>query len=103
MNTTLRRDADAIVRSSIQAVLPDEAVRRALEAFQPKGGRVLLVAAGKAAWQMAHAAVQALGRVDGGVVVTKYGHVRAGSPVWIAARLGIRCRMPTALRPPKKL
>lgn len=55
MNTTLRRDADAIVRSSIQAVLPDEAVRRALEAFQPKGGRVLLVAAGKAAWQMAHA------------------------------------------------
>ena len=49
MNTTLRRDADAIVRSSIQAVLPDEAVRRALEAFQPKGGRVLLVAAGKAA------------------------------------------------------
>lgn len=80
MNTTLRRDADAIVRSSIQAVLPDEAVRRALEAFQPKGGRVLLVAAGKAAWQMAHAAVQALGRVDGGVVVTKYGHVKGGIP-----------------------
>lgn len=80
MNTTLRRDADAIVRSSIQAVLPDEAVRRALEDFQPKGGRVLLVAAGKAAWQMAHAAVQALGRVDGGVVVTKYGHVKGGIP-----------------------
>ena len=80
MNTTLRRDADAIVRSSIQAVLPDEAVRRALEAFQSKGGRVLLVAAGKAAWQMAHAAVQALGRVDGGVVVTKYGHVKGGIP-----------------------
>ena len=59
MNTTLRRDADAIVRSSIQAVLPDEAVRRALEDFQPKGGRVLLVAAGKAAWQMAHAAALA--------------------------------------------
>ena len=80
MNTTMRRDADAIVHSSIQAVLPDEAVRRALEAFQPKGGRVLLVAAGKAAWQMAHAAVQALGRVDGGVVVTKYGHVKGGIP-----------------------
>ena len=43
MNTTLRRDADEIIRSSIQAVLPDEAVRRALKAFQPKGGRVLLV------------------------------------------------------------
>jgi glycerate 2-kinase len=66
MNTTLRRDADEIICSSIQAVLPDKAVRRALEDFQPRGGRVLLVAAGKAAWQMAHAAVQALGRVDGG-------------------------------------
>ena len=48
MNPTLRRDADAIIRSSLNAVLPDEAVRRALKAFAPKGGRVLLVAAGKA-------------------------------------------------------
>ena len=76
MNSTLRKDADAIIASSLNAVLPDEAVRRALKAFAPKGGRVLLVAAGKAAWQMAHAAVEALGRVDGGVVVTKYKHVR---------------------------
>lgn len=80
MNPTLRRDADAIIRSSLNAVLPDEAVRRALKAFTPKGGRVLLVAAGKAAWQMAHAAVEALGRVDGGVVVTKYGHVKGEIP-----------------------
>lgn len=76
MNLTLRKDADAIIASSLNAVLPDEAVRRALKAFEPKGGRVLLVAAGKAAWQMAHAAVEALGRVDGGVVVTKYEHVK---------------------------
>ena len=80
MNTILRRDADEIICSSIQAVLPDKAVRRALEDFQPGGGRVLLVAAGKAAWQMAHAAVEALGRVDGGVVVTKYGHVKGRIP-----------------------
>ena len=80
MNSTLRRDADAIIRSSLNAVLPDEAVRRALKAFAPKGGRVLLVAAGKAAWQMAHAAVEALGRVDGGVVVTKYGHAKGEIP-----------------------
>ena len=46
MNTTLRQDADKIIRASIQAVLPDEAVRRALNAFQPTGGRVLLVADG---------------------------------------------------------
>lgn len=76
MNLTLRKDADAIIASSLNAVLPDEAVRRALKAFAPKGGRVLLVAAGKAAWQMAHAAVEALDRVDGGVVVTKYKHVK---------------------------
>ena len=80
MNPTLRRDADAIICSSLNAVLPDEAVRRALKAFAPRGGRVLLVAAGKAAWQMAHAAVEALGRVDGGVVVTKYGHVKGEIP-----------------------
>ena len=80
MNPTLRRDADAIIRSSLNAVLPDEAVRRALNAFAPRGGRVLLVAAGKAAWQMAHSAVEALGRVDGGVVVTKYGHVKGEIP-----------------------
>ena len=76
MNETLRRDADAIIGASLSAVLPDEAVRRALKAFQPKGGKVMLVAAGKAGWQMARAAVEALGRVDGGVVVTKYGHVK---------------------------
>lgn len=79
-NETLRRDADAIVRASLNAVLPDEAVRRALKNFRPQGGRVLLVAAGKAAWQMAHAAVKFLGRVDGGVVVTKYGHVKGTIP-----------------------
>ncbi len=80
MNPTLRKDADAIIRSSLNAVLPDEAVRRALKTFAPKDGRVLLVAAGKAAWQMAHAAVETLGRVDGGVVVTKYGHVKGAIP-----------------------
>ena len=79
-NETLRRDADAIIRASLNAVLPDEAVRRALKNFRPQGGRVLLVAAGKAAWQMAHAAVKFLGRVDGGVVVTKYGHVKGTIP-----------------------
>lgn len=104
MNTTLRRDADEIICSSIQAVLPDKAVCRALEDFQPGGGRVLLVAAGKAAWQMAYAAVQTLGRVDGGVVVTKYGHVKGRIPgVNCFMRQVIPYRMPTALQPPKKL
>ena len=84
MNNELHQKAMDIINDSIESVKPDEAVRRALKAFAPKGGRVLLVAAGKAAWQMAHAAVEALGRVDGGVVVTKYDHVKGGIP-------GVKC------------
>ena len=75
MNASLRKDADQIVRESIAAVLPDEAVHRTLREYSPGTGKTLLVAAGKAAWQMAKAAVDTLGQVDGGVVITKYGHV----------------------------
>ena len=75
MNKLLRSHADAIIASSINAVKPDEAVSRAL-AGTNFPGRVLLVAAGKAAWQMAKAAHDCLGeRIDAGVVVTKYDHV----------------------------
>jgi len=66
-------------------VQPDEAVRRALAARQPRGGKTILVAVGKAAWQMARAAVDCLGSVDRGIVITKYGHSRGEIP-------GILCR-----------
>ena len=46
----------------------------------PHSGRIFLVAAGKAAWQMADAAVKTLGQMEDGVVVTKYGHVKAEIP-----------------------
>ncbi len=76
MNQLLRSHADHIVRRAIAAVQPDAAVRRALEGMHFPG-RVLLVAAGKAAWQMAKAASDFLGdRIESGVVVTKYDHVR---------------------------
>ena len=75
MNTLLRSHADQIVKEAIAAVQPDAAVQRALSNMT-FDGRVLLVAAGKAAWQMAKAASDALGsRIEKGVVVTKYGHV----------------------------
>ena len=80
MNSILRADADAIIAASIEAVKPDEAVQRALQSFQPKSGRTLLVSTGKAAWQMAYAAVKVLGHVDSGVVVTKYDHVKGEIP-----------------------
>ena len=75
MNQTLRSHAEQIVRETIAAVKPDAAVRRALQ-HMDFPGRVLLVAAGKAAWQMAKTASDYLGsRIENGVVVTKYGHV----------------------------
>lgn len=75
MTDSLRAQGEQIVRGALRAVLPDEAVRRALkDARFP--GRVFLVAAGKAAWQMASVAREALPAIAGGVVVTKYGHVK---------------------------
>ena len=75
MDMTMRKRADQIVAASIRAVQPDDAVARALNGVVFPG-RVVLVAAGKAAWQMAKAARDCLGsRIDSGVVVTKYGHV----------------------------
>ncbi len=74
MEKKLRQDAEYIIREAIQAVLPDEAVRRALEK-RSFAGNVVLVAAGKAAWQMADAAQKCLGdTIRAGIVVTKYGH-----------------------------
>lgn len=79
-NHSLRGHADAIAAASIQAVQPDAAVRRALAQTQ-FSGKVVLVATGKAAWQMAKAACDYLGsRIDRGVVVTKYGHVMGELP-----------------------
>jgi len=78
----MRKLADTIIRSAIAAVLPDEAVRRALEGKEFPG-RVILVAVGKAAWQMAKAACEIL-QVDTGIVITKYGHIMGDLP-------GIRC------------
>ena len=80
MDLALRKDADRIIKESIAAVLPDEAVKRALRSFRPGSGKTVLVAAGKAAWQMASAAAETLGHFDKGIVITKYGHVKGGIP-----------------------
>ncbi len=78
MNTALRADADAVIAAALKAVQPDAAVHRALTELTPRpDGKLILVAAGKAAWQMARAAHDALGsRIDRGVVVAKYGHCK---------------------------
>lgn len=76
MNSELRNIADNIIDAAIKAVLPDAAVKRALDGKEFKG-KVILVSVGKAAWQMAMAASDCMGdRIDKGVVITKYGHVK---------------------------
>ena len=73
----LREDASYIVKKSIEYVLPDEAVRKALENKVFDDGDLYVVAAGKAAWQMANAASNILkDRIKKGVVITKYDHVK---------------------------
>lgn len=80
MEQSLREDAEMIVKRALEAVKPDKAVRRCLEGKQFPG-RVYLVAVGKAAWQMADAAVKCLGQPpEAGVVVTKYHHVMGEIP-----------------------
>lgn len=79
MEQELYQEALQITDSAIQAVKPDAAVKRALSEM-PHSGRIFLVAAGKAAWQMADAAVKTLGQMEDGVVVTKYGHMKAEIP-----------------------
>ena len=85
----LREDAERIVRASIQRVLPDEAVRRALTGKDFGPGRLIAVAVGKAAWAMASAASETLGeRLDGGIVITKYGHARGPIPRLVIREAG---------------
>ena len=80
MNQKLRNDAEQIIGGAIQAVTPNETVRRVLEGKEFTG-RVFIVSVGKAAWQMAKSAAEALCQpYEAGVVVTKYGHVQGEIP-----------------------
>ena len=97
MGASLRKDAETIIADSIREVQPDSAVIRALKETT-LNGKIKLVAAGKAAWQMAKAASNYLGeRLEQGIVITKYGHVRENFPASDAAKPGTRCRMKVLL------
>ncbi|HHT65485.1 MAG TPA: glycerate kinase [Clostridiales bacterium] len=78
---SLKNDAYKIIDSAITAALPGTAVKKALQGLDFSGGKLLLVAIGKAAWSMAKAASDILGeRVDDGVVITKYDHSKGDIP-----------------------
>lgn len=70
-----------IIEEAIHAAMPDTAVKKALMELKRPKGKLVLVAAGKAAWQMAQAAVEERGEeISNGVVVTKYDHVKGELP-----------------------
>lgn len=73
MNLRLRQNADTIIAKAVNAVKPDAAVKRALSEISFDGD-VYVVAAGKAAYQMAKVAAGEIS-FKAGVVVTKYDHV----------------------------
>ncbi len=71
---TLKEDAYHILQQSIQSVLPDTAVKRALQ-NKYFAKPITIVSIGKAAWSMASAAYEVLGsQVKQGIVITKYHH-----------------------------
>lgn len=74
----LRDDMREILDGAIKAVLPENAVKEALNnpAFTSRKGKGKLIVAsiGKAAWRMAKAASDILGSGITGAVVTKYEH-----------------------------
>jgi hydroxypyruvate reductase len=70
----VREDAAKLLYAAIRAALPDVAVKREL-ARLALAGPITLVAFGKAAWRMAHAASEVLqDRIRAGIVITQYGH-----------------------------
>lgn len=74
----MRNDAQSIIQAALRDAMPGAAVRQALEKIQWNAqGKLIVVAVGKAAWEMARAAVEALGpRIHSGIVITKYGHCK---------------------------
>ena len=81
VNKKLRINAEKIYTAAIREALPDRAVERALGDLPKNDGRLVLVAIGKAAWQMANAASRLLGeRITEGIVITKYDHSQGEIP-----------------------
>ena len=80
----LMQDMRAIIDDAIKAVLPESAVREALNnpAFTSRKGkgRLIVASIGKAAWRMAKAASDILGSGISGAVVTKYDHSMGDIP-----------------------
>ncbi|MBO7364938.1 MAG: glycerate kinase [Lachnospiraceae bacterium] len=86
---SLREDASYIIRQAVGSVLPGPGVSKALQEMQLPEGRLVVVAAGKAAYPMASAALKVLGnRIAEGLVVTVPGGIPAGLPIFTCMEAG---------------
>ena len=78
---TLRQDADRIIAHSIRQVLPDQALLNKLETLEIPQKHLILIAVGKASWQMAATAKEFLkDRIENGIVITKHGYSKKDIP-----------------------
>ena len=77
----IRKDAQFIITKALQDAQPSQAVMTALKMMPEVSGKIILVAIGKAAWTMAYAVRKKLGnRLDQGICITKYGHIKGEIP-----------------------
>lgn len=78
----LHSDAHKIMQRAIQAALPDEAVKKMIRSKDFSfAGKVIVIAIGKAAWNMAKAAAENIPHpIDQGFVLTKYDHAKGEIP-----------------------
>lgn len=71
-----RSDCLEIIDYAIKKVLPNQAVRNALENKRFSNGKTILVAIGKAAYEMAKTAIE-VAHIDNGIVISKYDHIKS--------------------------
>lgn len=87
---SLQKDAQQIYQAALLAAQPDTAVQNALDqlVINPNG-KLVVVSLGKAAWQMAKAASDALGeRINQGIVITKYEHSKGALANFVIREAG---------------
>lgn len=72
---TMNDIAKKIMDAALADAMPNAAVKKALKEINFGNGKLVVVAAGKAAWEMGKAAADVLaGRFDAGIIITKYEH-----------------------------
>lgn len=78
---TIIQDAHKIIHDVLQAANPDTLVKNALQGISFDNGKVIVICIGKAAYTMAQATKEVLGkRIDQGICISKYAHIKGEIP-----------------------